>query len=652
MSTFKKLARLAAASFLSSLTAVAMAAEIPYVHVDGAMPVPIRENAGLKSRVDLETFLDGVMADQLASHNLSGAVISVVKNGKLFFTKGYGYANIESGQAMDGKNSLVRPGSVSKLITWTALMQLVEQGKLDLDTNVNEYLTSLKLPNTFEQPITIRNLLTHTPGLEDGGVGYLMAAGLEDLLPLAEFLTLHMPERMRPPTTDFSDGRNASYSNWGTALAGVIIADVTGESFDDYVEKHIFQPLGMSSSTFAEPLPEELAERMAQGYVHKAGTFKTKDFELIHNFGPAGSMTSSAPDMANFMIAHLNNGRFGNKRILKEDTAKLMHSRQFSPSPHVNGAGLGFFETRINGRCLLTHAGDTGAFHSDLHLLKEEGMGLFVSYSSAASIPISSRSFLLQAFMDRYYPATLPRVTPPEDFAERAGDYAGSYRMTRGSHTKIEKLFSAFGSIKVAPTEDNTLLITGFLGGDAQWVEIAPDTFRRVHTDHTVAFLRDETGEVSHLTIPIPFIAAYKLAWYETSEAHGLIVAIALLCAVIALVSAFRKRKLLPRDEVRARTIAGITGVLVLCSFVTLGLSIMGLMEDPIGGFPATIHVALALILLTLLFSLLTAYQAGKAWRGGLCTFGGRIRYTIVALAFLALMWSFNFWNLVGYKFG
>ncbi len=126
------------------------------------------------SREDLEAFLDGVLAAEMRSHSIASATVSVVKDGELFFAKGYGYADRESRRPVDPERTLFRPGSISKLFTWTAVMQLVEQGKIDLDADVNEYLTDFRIPDTFPEPITMEHLMTHTPGFEDGGLGYLL----------------------------------------------------------------------------------------------------------------------------------------------------------------------------------------------------------------------------------------------------------------------------------------------------------------------------------------------------------------------------------------------------------------------------------------------------------------------------------------------
>ena len=212
--------------------------------------------------------MDGFVGGELEAYEVAGLTVAVVKDGQLFFAKGYGWADVERQVPVEADKTLFRPGSVSKLFTWTAVMQLVEQGKLDLDADVNTYLTQFKIPATYQAPITLRHVLTHTVGLEDGGIGYLMARSPQQIVPLARSLAEHIPARVRPVGTS-GEGLSSSYSNWATSLAGLIVANVSGVSFEDYVEANILRPLGMDSSTFKEPLPEALEKRMSVGYTSR-----------------------------------------------------------------------------------------------------------------------------------------------------------------------------------------------------------------------------------------------------------------------------------------------------------------------------------------------------------------------------------------------
>ncbi|MEQ8800450.1 MAG: serine hydrolase domain-containing protein, partial [Haliea sp.] len=450
-----------------------------------AAPQPL-EPVPLEDREALAAFMDGAMGAQLRSHDIAGGAVAVVKDGEILLARGYGHADLEEGVAVDAARTLFRPGSVSKLITWTAVMQLVEQGRLDLDADVNRYLTTLQLPDTFPEPVTLRHLMTHSAGFEDNWAGFLIRRDETELQPLAQALADYMPARVRAPASNFADGSGVAYSNWGTALAGLIVAEVSGQSFDDYVEQHIFAPLDMAHSSFREPLPESLRAQLALGHRDGGGGMEVQPEEFLGNVAPAGSLSSTAVDMAKFMIAHLQGGVYRGQRVLQPETVALMHTRALSPDPHLNGIALGFYETWINGRRTIGHGGSTLDFKSELMLLPEAGVGLFVTFNS----PPGGRAnaALKHAFMDRYFPADLPQVTSIEGFEGRAGDYAGSYRGLRRSYTTTEKLYSAFGDIKVrVMPEDRSLLVAGLMGDSKRWLEVSPGVFRERYGDEMIA---------------------------------------------------------------------------------------------------------------------------------------------------------------------
>jgi CubicO group peptidase (beta-lactamase class C family) len=648
----------AAALLATTAAHAAVPNDPPFEHktIPGASPEPITEGAGLKGKEDLEAFFDGVMSAHLLAQRIAGATVAVVKDGELYFTKGYGYADLDKRTPVDPEKTLFRPGSTSKLFTWTSVMQLVEQGKLDLDGDVAQYVNQFKIPEAFGKPITLRNLLTHSGGLEDGGIGYLFAKEEKDLVPLEQALKDHVPARVRPPTTDFTDGMNSSYSNWGTALAGLIVANVSGMSFDEYVEKNILEPLEMTHSTFREPLPPELAPHMSNGYKYEKGAPKVGNFEFIHSFGPAGNLSSTATDMAKFMIAHLKNGEYKGQRILQEETAKYMHARRFSPSPYINGTGLGFYETWINGRRWINHGGDTIYFHTNLSLLEDEKLGVFVSYNSASTHPFSQRDDLLKAFTDRYFPAKLPVVKPPENFKDRAAKFAGTYRVIRHNYTKNEFLFALLSSVSVAPTKENTLMIAS-MGSPVStaWVEVAPNVFRKIDDEEIIAFPEDADGNVRGFVWPFPFHAVYKVKWYDGLPWHGFIAALAVLAMVVSLVSVVRNWKAdrsAPAAARNARRLAALTALTFVVFLVLVVATFSADIDQLIYKWPPVFKVALAFPLLAIPLTLGVLYFAVRAWREGFWTRYGRIQYGIIAIAFTLFLWSLNYVNLVGYKFG
>ena len=606
------------------------------------------EPVGLTDASELEAFIDGLMAAHMPSRDIPAATISVVKDGELFFAKGYGFADREEKIPVKADTTLFRPGSTSKLFTWTAVMQLVEQDQLDLDTDVNTYLKSFQIPATYPEPVTMKHLLTHTAGFEEGALGFLIVKDQDKLLSMREALKVHMPERVRPP------GIWSSYSNWGTALAGLIIEDITGVPFAEYVEKNIFEPLQMHHSTFREPLPEDLAPDMAVGYKRENGLYKPGFFEFIGDFGPAGALSATATDMANFMIAHLQLGRFGDQRILEEATARRMQSRLYTPDPRIPGMLHGFYETEVNGQRVIGHAGDTVFFHTDLALFTDQNVGLFVSYAVNGG---RARTELVEAFAKRYFPREQPALPePPADFAERGQKYAGSYRFLRHNWSDLEKLMSLPSVVSVAVTPEGTLMTSPIFDEPWYWVEVEPGFFRQIDGEMSLAFIEDEDGAINHFAFsPFPFMVAYRVAWYTLPAFNYFLLGVALLLCVTTLVSFFRnwkKRKSDPSGARWAIRLAALVSLLTLVFVVAVTVILSSAGDEIFYGFPSSLTAALMLPILTSILTLGVAVYAVIAWKNGYWTRFRRVHYTLFAIFAVGLVWFFWFWNVLGVQYG
>jgi CubicO group peptidase (beta-lactamase class C family) len=420
---------------------------------------------------DVNAWLDGYVPYGIARGDIPGAVVVVVKDGQVLTEKGYGYANVEKKIKVDPKTTLFRPGSISKLFTWTAVMQQVEQGKIDLNADVNKYI-DFKIPPYQGKPVTVLNLMTHTPGFEEA-VKNLITLGPKEV-PFDTLLKQFVPARIYAP------GTTPAYSNYGASLAGYIVQRTSGEPFDAYLEHHIFSPLGMQHSTFRQPLPANLAPLMAEGYI--PGKDKPKGFEFV-NASPAGALSASGDDMAKFMIAHLQNGQYDGAQILKPETAQLMHSRANTPFPAGDGMAHGFYETNINGMRVIAHGGDTEAFHSDLHLFLDKGVGIFVSFNSPGKEGTAQplRDALFADFADRYFPDPNAIKVDPKNAKEDAEKLAGVYSTTRGARTNFLAALDLLGQVKVGVDKDGNPLIADAktLGGQPRkWVHVGPMTWR------------------------------------------------------------------------------------------------------------------------------------------------------------------------------
>src|SRR5437016_2721026 len=460
---------------------------------------------------DISAFLDGIMPQQLATDDIAGAVISIVKDGKVIFAKGYGYSDVEKKTPVSADNTLFRPGSISKLFTWTAVMQLVEQGKLDLDRDVNDYL-EYKIPATYPKPITLRNVMTHTPGFEET-FQELFVADAKDLKPLGDYVKQHLPARVFPP------GTTPAYSNYATAMAGYIVQRVSGQAYDDYIDEHILKPLGMTHSTFRQPLPDSLKPLVSRGY--DVASEPVKPFEYVEA-APAGSSSVTAADISRFMIAHLQEGEFQGVRILRTETARLMHSRQFENLPGMNAMALGFYEETRNGHRIIGHGGDTQYFHSDLHLIPDANLGFFISYNSAGKGEIGAREAVWHKFLDRYFPYKAPAGSQVSTAAQDAQSLAGHYIVSRRSETTILKVLGVADQSKLSVNDDGTISVGDFkdLNGEPKkFREIGALMVGDVNGQDRIGFKRASSGNPIAV-IDYPFMVFQKAHWYENSAFH------------------------------------------------------------------------------------------------------------------------------------
>jgi CubicO group peptidase (beta-lactamase class C family) len=448
------------------------------------------QSAPTMTGADLDAFFAGLMPYAIHRGNIAGAVIVVVKGDRIIFSKGYGYADLAKRTPVIPDRTIFRPGSVSKTFTWTAVMQQVQAGKIDLDADVNRYL-DFTIPPKYGKPITMRNLMTHTPGFGEV-VRDLFVEHPSDLYPLGDYLKAHIPDRIFPP------GTVIAYSNYGAALAGYIVQRVSGEPFDQYIARHILQPLHMDDSTFVQPLPTNLAPLMAKGYV-TASRGKAEPFELVEG-APAGALSATGTDMAHFMIAYLNGGRYDGAAILEPKTIDEMFTLQMAPAPGMNGFGLGFYQENRNGQIIYAHAGDTDVFHSDLHLLPKQHVGIFMSFNSAgdAGAVEDVRTHLFRAFLDRYFPYSPPQEKTVADPQRDAARVAGWYQTSRRADRALLP-FYALAQVNVSARGDGTIevsMLKDLAGAPLRWREVGPLYYRQVDGQAHLKFTADENGRI------------------------------------------------------------------------------------------------------------------------------------------------------------
>lgn len=611
---------------------------------------------------EVEVFLDRYFTQQMAKLHVPGAAIAIVKDGKTLLTKGYGYADLEQKIPVTPEKTLFRVGSVSKLFTTTAVMQLVDRGLLNLDDDVNQYLKDFQIEQEYLKPVTVASLLTHTSGFSQQYIG-IAARSEAKMLPLTKYVATRQPPRVRPPGTLYS------YTNYDADLAGYLVEAVSGIPFDQYVESNILQPLGMSRSTFLQPLPDNLASDLAVGYEYKNKAYKSLPF-LYLNAIPAGAMSATAKDMTRFMLAHLQNGRYGDKRILSETSAQAMHEQQFSDRPQLPGVCYGFHERFKNNQRILAHSAIFYGYTGLLALIPEQNLGIFIAYNKFEP---KFHEQLINQFIDHYYPAPeKPQPQPLANFQQRASRFVGTYRNLEYSQHTFSKLASLFKQISVDEDKNGILTVDfppGFFAtmppqdDPTQIIEVEPLLFYHFNDDDYVAFEIDKHDRITYMFHPLDLGPAgfERLHWDETTDFQMAVSGFFIITFLSAFVTSPIGRSIFRSSKKRFQTtclarwawlVAGLVGTLNLIFPIGLALTLwlIGFTEIIYGVPP----IAIALFYLPLIATGLTVSLpifTVLAWRSRDWTLRQKLHYSVAAIAAWGFIWFLDYWNLLGFRF-
>lgn len=608
--------------------------------------IPLTAQVGIPDSIALEAFLDGVIEGNMEARNIAGVTVSVVKDNQLFFSKGYGLADVKGDKKVDPSKTLFRIGSVSKLFVWTAVMQLAEQGKLDLDADINQYLTHFQIPDTYEQPITLKHLMTHSAGFEE----YVLNLFSTDTLPPASLEAVFLeqiPTRVRPPST-FS-----SYSNHGTGMAAYIVEQISGLKWDDYVEQKIFAPLDMTQTSFRQPLPDNLQRNHSKGYTF-GNSYHAQSLKTIP-LAPVGVASTTANDITKFMIAHLQKGKYGKRKILDSLTAVQMHSPLFQHAPNINGMCYGFFDHSENGYKIIGHGGATEFFFSMLLLYPEQGAGIFISTNTTNGVDLNRT--VTTAFTNRYFPAkdTFQTITLPKAYLQ---EFEGDYLSNRRPHDRFTKIAAlVMDPMTISVTEDGLLKTSG--NPSRTWMPLDSMTFVDLTSRRKLGFRRDAAGIVQHaFTSNAPHTALDRIPMSSSRSLHGRLFAFtlggALLAFLIWLVNHFYKWYYQITDEqdlpASAKKVALLNGLMILAFFIAFMIFSNGNAII----FRNRNWTDYALLSLPLLSLLLTVWQIIKTigvWKMDKVRLRSRLFYSFLTIGFILLMGQFYFWNLLGFYF-
>ena len=529
---------------------------------------------------DLEAFFDGIIPLQLERSDIAGASVLVMQNGQVLLEKGYGYADLKTRKPVDPATTIFRLASISKLFTWTSVMQLVEQGKLDLDTDVNQYL-DFQIRPAFSKPITLRNLMTHTGGFEEE-TRDVIVTNPKQAVALRDFLMRNQPERL------FAPGTVPAYSNYGVGIAGYIVQRVSGQPFEQYVEQHIFSPLKMEHSTFYQPPPAPLRRLPSEGY--PSDTEKPAIGFEVFNPMPAGGVSSTAGNMGRFGQALLNGGELDGNRILKPETLAAMWTPQFRASDQLPAICMGFYQVWRNNLRWIGHEGDLVAFHSLFMLEPSRKLLLFLSYNSAGG-GARPRPEIVDMFTDRYFPGETKQAFISLPRKELTA-IEGIYQSTRRADSTRLKLLSLFSQRAAIVDKDGALHlenIKDLRNHPIKWKPIGKDLWQEIDGQRRVFAIRDQTGQIVRLAYDFPAIQAQRVPWYEykgpVQTAVGLVILLAVVIAPLIRVvrRMFPGHRPLPSPQPGTRWLPWTTqvaAVVWVILFTTLGIVVVVLGGD------------------------------------------------------------------------
>lgn len=602
----------------------------------------------------LEAFVDGVVRAYMNADHIAGVTVAVVDRDRVLLQKGYGIAGVDPVRSVDPETTLFRIGSISKTFTYVAAMQLVAQGRIKLDGNANDYLPpALAIADEGFGPVTVENLMTHTAGFEDSALGHLFERGPQ-VSSLGDYLARHRPRRVRPP------GLHAVYSNYSVALLGALVAQVANEPFERYVQNRLIAPLGTSEITFLEPLAQddprhiepERAAAFSSGFARKEGGYSVRPFEHIVNVGPAGAGSASAAGMVRWMRMLLNGGTLDDATILDAASFERMTQVDFRNADAVAGIAHGFFRHRYGAHVSLEHAGATLDFLSNMVVLPDAGLGVFISTNTGTGRPLVVA--LPRLLFEHLLPDARNQAPPAAAVgAQPLESYAGSYRGERRAYTTLEKFFGVIGNdVQVSLGPDDTLVIDG---GDSnqQYRALGDGAFRGLDDGSTVAFKSDATGKVTTLAGDYGHTVADRIGPLDSAATLALAVAMLGLLSIGVLIGMWHRRAL--RQRVKAGRAAAAwlqASALLWLGWIVLALVVLGMVaSDPdtlLFDYPTrgirSIVVCAYLAAAFTLASVLTLWPALRArdwsaWR--------KLRHAVVVLVMVFVVVLLVRWNVL-----
>lgn len=588
---------------------------------------------------DIETRVEKLVRESLDEHDIPGASVAVVRDGTTTLAEGYGVADRETGRPAEATTPF-RLGSVSKPIVATAVARLVERGELDPHRPVREYLDDDLV--SWDEPVTLAQLVTHTAGFETTNLNMWYDDPAE---------VRALPDHLDPMATQVrSPGTLGAYSNHGYAVAGQVLAAVSGSPFPDTMAELLFSPAGMDTASFRQPLPDDLQEAHARGH---DGEVDSKFAGL--GIAPAGAMSASAVDVGRFMELQLDDGSVDDEQVLDPETVELVQRQWFSHHDALDGMTFGFVEDQHGGTRMLRHTGGTplDVFWTELRLIPELGFGLYLSFNAEAREPLEA---VADEITEEITPTAEVDVPEPDGDPERADELEGSYRSLRRSFETHNSFLSTLGTtVEVDVADDGALLVE--MGGEtARYVEAEPLVFRDEETAEPLAF-GEHDGELYLFTNGSP-TALEPVSRYQSELVYLLTVLVPLVGVTSGWILwgpdrdegetrrewARSLRSNRPRQAKFAAHGASTLFELFLIAFLwSMSLDFQGVFTEPRLAFRALFALSILGAVGTVAAAVLTV----RVWQEGYWQRRVRIHYTFVVASLVALTVFLWRWNLL-----
>lgn len=610
-----------------------------------ARQLPTGVQDGRNAEADWDAFFD----DEMRDFGVYGALMVIVKDGGISFMKGYGYTDASKEAYMDPQSTVVRAGSVVKTVTAMAVMQLAERGAIDLDEDVNTYLTSWQVPDTFEDPVTARQLLNMSGGFDTRWIG-IRASSRETVRDLGEYIGERMPPRVMPP------GRYRRYNDHEYALAGLLVEDVSGLSYEEYVRKNIFTPLEMDSSSVLLPLGQE--KDVARGYPVDGNAEDVYPLNYYYlNDAPGSGFNTTAADIANYMLAHLGNGEFERGdgeivQVVNAASASELHSTGFRHDERLPGIVYGFDEIFYNGQRMLRKNGGAPGMNNSIILVPEQNLGFYLFYNSEG---YAMRNHWADAVLDAYIP--------------EASDIAGFEPVTADSYSGDPEAYTGLYMQISDYTSETTLLQVQALVSDDVWARVRanPDGSLQIWNGNYVLvennvardsqdgdyviFEKEDGSKASYLFASRT--AFRRTAWYAAPPFQLGILGVSVFVFLISILALIFG---LVRKSGTSTLLSGLVSVVNLIFLISLMITMLPVATGgDVWQFSFDAGLGLRLVLALPLIS--TMLSAGllvdnlHAWFNGRYTLTARTLGTLVLAAMLGFLFFLDTWNLLGWRF-